>query len=69
LGHEKILAPLDARLFGAVAVLAAAAIHFGLFSRSDDRLWRYGEIGVAVTGLSCAVLAFWLIARQFANFV
>jgi hypothetical protein len=81
-GHAKIrlrrgvftrtsieLYDFDARLFGAGIVVGALAVHCGLFWRNDDRYWRYGEIGLAVTGVGCAVLMFWLLARQFASFV
>ena len=60
---------LDARLYGVALIVGALALHSGLFWRSDERYWRYGEIGLAVTGLTCAVLTLWLLARQFINFV
>lgn len=59
----------DARLYGIALIVAAAALHFGLFWRNDSRYWGYGEIGLAITGAICVVLVFWLLARQFMNFI
>jgi len=59
----------DAKLYGVMVIVAAAALHCGLYWRVHDRYWRYGEIGVAITGIGAVVLLFWLLGRQFMSFV
>jgi len=58
----------DARLYAVVVVAAAAAAHFGWYWRSSERYWAIGEIGLMIAGVVWAVLALWLLERQFINF-
>lgn len=59
----------DARLYGMGMIVAALALHCGLFWRIDDHYWWYGEISLAITGIACAALGFWLLARLFIGIV
>lgn len=59
----------DAELYGMALIVGAAAAHLGFFWRNHERYWQVGEIGLAIAGVVWAVLALWLVARQFINFV
>lgn len=58
----------DAQLYAAALIAAAATAHFGWFWRTSERHWAIGEIGLTISGITWAVLALWLLERQFINF-
>jgi hypothetical protein len=58
----------DAQLYATALIAAAAAAHFGWFWRGSERYWAVGEIGLTISGVVWAILAIWLLERQFINF-
>jgi hypothetical protein len=58
----------DAQLYAAALIAGAAAAHFGWFWRTSERYWAIGEIGLTISSVVWAILAIWLLERQFVNF-